>query len=522
MSRFQRFSDRRKSVIDLPVRLLLIVVIGAANVGGAIVVATFAIWVLPPGPLADPARVRLLNAVLMLVYLSVTVPLGVLWGTLRFRVSAEDPHRERQLVLYAPLRLTIAQGIFWALAAVLFGIVNTGFSVRLGLAVTETVVVGGISTCALCYLLAERILRRTATKVLRGAPPRVRRGATVLVRFVLFWALGTAVPVSGMLAAAAGALIYPDVTARDLAVITIVIGVAAVGAGLLTTVGAARAVADPVRSVRRAMQEVEEGRLDAAVPVYDATELGRLQAGFNTMVDGLRERDRIRDLFARQVGHEVASVSAAAGEIQLGGEVRNVAVLFVDLVGSTSLAARGTPTTVVELLNRFFAVVVEVVESCGGWINKFEGDAALAVFGAPNPVTDPAGQALCAGRTLAGRLAEELPDLLAGIGISAGDAVAGYVGDLRRFEYTVIGDPVNEAARLTELAKATPERVLAAGDAVALARPSEAARWVVGDGVTLRGRTEPTRLAEPAARSGNGRGDHPGSTARDPQGATRP
>jgi adenylate cyclase len=143
------------------------------------------------------------------------------------------------------------------------------------------------------------------------------------------------------------------------------------------------------------------------------------------------------------------------------------------------------------------------------------------VFGAPNPVTDPAGHALCAGRVLARRLTEELPDLFAGIGVSAGEAVAGYVGDVRRFEYTVIGDPVNEAARLTELAKSTPERVLAAGDAVALASPSEAAHWVVGDAVTLRGRSQPTRLAEPAARSGNGPGDQP-STARDPQGATRP
>jgi adenylate cyclase len=215
------------------------------------------------------------------------------------------------------------------------------------------------------------------------------------------------------------------------------------------------------------------------------------------MVAGLRERDRIRDLFGRQVGEEVASVTTAASEVRLGGEVRSVAVLFVDLVGSTSLASRQAPEDVVALLNRFFAVVVEVVEQNHGWINKFEGDAALAVFGAPNPVIDSAGSALRAGRQLAERLTRDLPEVRAGVGVAAGDAVAGYVGDPRRYEYTVIGDPVNEAARLTDLAKTTPGGVLAAGDAIALAGVAEAARWRLGDAVTLRGRTTPTRLANP-------------------------
>jgi adenylate cyclase len=184
--------------------------------------------------------------------------------------------------------------------------------------------------------------------------------------------------------------------------------------------------------------------------------------------------------------------------VELGGEVRRVAVLFVDLVGSTAMAAQRPPTEVVGVLNAFFAVVVEVVERHGGWINKFEGDAALAVFGAPNHLPDAAGCALAAGRELAERLAEELPDLTAGIGVSAGDAVAGNVGDVRRYEYTVIGDPVNEAARLTELAKTAPGGVVASGAAVSLASGREAERWRVEDSVVLRGRTEATLVAVPA------------------------
>jgi adenylate cyclase len=121
----------------------------------------------------------------------------------------------------------------------------------------------------------------------------------------------------------------------------------------------------------------------------------------------------------------------------------------------------------------------------------------FAVFGAPVGIADPAGSALAAARGLGARLAAELPDIDVGIGVSAGDAVAGNVGDLRRFEYTVIGDPANEAARITELAKEVPGRVLASAAAVDLAAGSEARRWEEGGTTVLRGRPEPTRLAFP-------------------------
>ena len=111
------------------------------------------------------------------------------------------------------------------------------------------------------------------------------------------------------------------------------------------------------------------------------------------------------------------------------------------------------PSEVVRLLNKFFRVVIDVVESEGGFVNKFEGDAALCVFGAPVASDDPAGPG-AAGRSAAGqRLEREVPEVGFGIGVSAGKAVAGNVGSEQRFEYTVIGDPVNEAARLSDLAK---------------------------------------------------------------------
>ncbi|HVL84414.1 MAG TPA: adenylate/guanylate cyclase domain-containing protein [Pseudonocardia sp.] len=490
-----------RSVVGWPARLALAVVVVVANLVGAGVVLVLSAWVIPTGDLADPGRARAVNFAVFGAYLLLAVPVGLLWGSSLLRMRRAGPRaaqdRERRLVLGGPLRLVMVQAVLWTVAAGVFALLNLQFSGRLALAVAETVLLGGITTCALSYLLTERILRSTAERVLRDEPPRRRTLLGVSGRLALFWLLGTGVPVLGLLLSAVSALVFDDVAAPQLAVIVLSIGGTALLVGFLVTVGAARAVAAPVSAVRRALQRVERGDLDVHVPVSDGTELGQLQAGFNTMVEGLRERERIRDLFGRQVGREVARAALDAGEVVLGGEVRRAAVLFVDLVGSTDLAVQRPPAEVVGLLNRFFAVVVAVVEEHGGWINKFSGDAALAVFGAPGDGDDPAGHALAAGRTLAQRLRDELPEVAAGIGVSAGDVVAGNVGDVRRYEYTVIGDAVNEAARLTELAKAAPGGVLAAGRAVELAGPEEAARWKFGATTTLRGRGEPTRLATP-------------------------
>jgi class 3 adenylate cyclase/integral membrane sensor domain MASE1 len=208
----------------------------------------------------------------------------------------------------------------------------------------------------------------------------------------------------------------------------------------------------------------------------------------------LAERERLRDLFGRHVGDDVAR-AALDGELAPDGEEREIAALFIDLVGSTSLAWDRPPRQVVSLLNAFFRVVVHVVEANGGAVNKFQGDAALCVFGAPRLRERPAGDALRAGRELCLRLATEVPQVSFGIGVSAGRAVAGNVGGEARFEYTVIGDPVNEAARLCDLAKARSQRMLASQTALERAGAPEDGRWRLGESVTFRGRQAPTRLA---------------------------
>jgi adenylate cyclase len=211
------------------------------------------------------------------------------------------------------------------------------------------------------------------------------------------------------------------------------------------------------------------------------------------MVEGVRERRVMNDLFGRQVGVDVAQQALERG-VRLGGEQVEAAVLFVDVIGSTELAATRSPAEVVSALNAFFAVVVEVTDRTGGFVNKFEGDGALCVFGAPVPREDAATCALLAARLLHERL-ENVRGLSAAIGVSAGRVVAGNVGARERFEYTVIGDAVNEAARLTELAKTRPSRLLVSAAALTAADADERKRWTTDGEVVLRGRSTPTPLA---------------------------
>ncbi|MGZ8746381.1 MAG: adenylate/guanylate cyclase domain-containing protein, partial [Mycobacterium sp.] len=198
----------------------------------------------------------------------------------------------------------------------------------------------------------------------------------------------------------------------------------------------------------------------------------------------------------RYVGEDVARRALERGT-ELGGQERDVAVLFVDLVGSTQLTATIPAGEVVNLLNDFFRVVVDTVNRHGGFVNKFQGDAALAIFGAPIEHPDACGAALAASRELHDEVIKVLGQTEFGIGVSAGRAIAGHIGALARFEYTVIGDPVNEAARLTELAKLEAGHVLASAIAVSGALDAEALCWDVGEIVELRGRAAPTQLARP-------------------------
>ena len=311
-------------------------------------------------------------------------------------------------------------------------------------------------------------------------------------------------PVIGIALLAFFQLAMRNLSETQFAVGVMMVSIAALIFGCLLTWILSWLTATPVRVVRAALKRVEQGNLRGNLVVFDGTELGELQRGFNAMVDGLRERERVRDLFGRHVGREVA-LAAEREKPKLGGEERHVAVVFIDLVASTQLVTNQPPAEVVQFLNRFFAIVVDEVDRHCGLVNKFEGDASLAIFGAPNRLESPEDEALAAARTMADRLANEMPECRAGIGVASGQVVAGNVGAKERFEYTVIGEPVNEAARLCELAKSYPGQLLTTADTLQRASENECAHWSLGETVTLRGHDQPTQLASLAAAVQPGR-----------------
>jgi adenylate cyclase len=416
--------------------------------------------------------------------------------TFAWLLEGRDPSEEEQrLTLRLPGYTAALTATAWGVGSTIGFLVNLDHSFDAALLIGVAFWLGGETTSALAYLLSERTVRPATALALEARSP-TRPTLGVQNRLVITWSLGTAAPMLSVLGVGIAGLVRDEVDTVALAAACVFLGTVALGTGLLATVMVARAIAEPLSAMRAAVERVRAGDLEVGVPVDDSTEVGLLQAGFNRMAEGLRERARIRDIFGRQVGEDVARSALSEG-VRLGGEEREIGALFVDLSGSTSMALAMPPSEVVRLLNKFFRVVVEVVEREGGLVNKFQGDAALCVFGAPAASEDPAGEALCAARTLGRRLEREVPEIGFGIGVSAGRAVAGNVGAEQRFEYTVIGDPVNEAARLCELAKGRPERVVASDAALDRAARAEARSWEVGERTVLRGRLEATGLALP-------------------------
>lgn len=483
------------------------VLFGLANVVGAIVVFVFLSYILTPlaGATAVPGGGDD-DLVVFAAYMAVAMLLGgvaasrALVPTSRWLVDSTPPTpAARDLALRLPARFGVIGLAGWFGAAVTFGVVNAvaGEEALELLRIVVGIILGGLSTSALTFLLAERALRPVFVRALAAGIPTHTRTVGIRPKLVLSWALGSGIPLLAIVAAPLGR--RSTATVGDLAALA---AIGLVSGGLMIGF-AARSVGDRLVVVRRALRQVQEGDTEVSVTVDEGGDLGLLQAGLNEMVAGVRERERLRELFGRHVGDEVAQQALERGG-GLGGEQREVSAMFVDLIGSTALAAERPAAEVVLVLNVLFGAVVAAAAAEGGWVNKFEGDGALCVFGAPAAQADHARRALRAARSLRDelvRLRVDVPALDVGIAVSSGVAVAGNVGAERRYEYTVIGDPVNEAARLTEMAKANPRRLLASGRAVEAAGPAEAARWRPAGVVHLRGRAEPSEVYEPTGPS---------------------
>lgn len=476
-----------------------------SNVNGVLIVSVFLLFLLPFPELSNQSEVIRTNVTWILIVWVATAPIALIWTAKLWRPvhrwlksGVPATFEERRLVLLAPVRVLMVPATLWALSVVVFTIVNSQYDSRLAVAVAIAIALGGMATGLFTYLTVQRILRPVTTLALADAVHDRQELPSIAWRIMLAWGLGTGVPILGIVLVSFGVLsgTLAD-TEREVALTGVFLGLTGLLSGMVAMWISTRSLSEPLNELREAMDRVRGGTYDVRVDVYDGSEVGLLQAGFNDMVAGLAEREQLRDLFGRQVGPEVAEKALERGP-ELGGEELDVAVLFCDLVGSTQLAQQRPPHEVVELLNRFFGIVIEVVTDRGGTVNKFLGDAGLCVFGAPLPHDNAAAAALDAACEIRRRMLAELPGYDAGTGVSAGTVVAGNVGSAVRFEYTVIGDAVNEAARLTDLAKREQARILVSEAAVIAAGEPAQSGWERVGRERLRGRSEPTAIYRPS------------------------
>jgi adenylate cyclase len=403
--------------------------------------------------------------------------------------------------LEATLRLPRDQALLaftlWVGGATLFGGLNLA-SDGLGyhaLRVSAGVVMGGLTTSGLTFLVLERTLRPAFAAAIRSSPsatPVALRQRNVRGRLLLGWALGSGVPLLGiaLVAVRPGADLPADVQ-RALAFL-IPAGLIA-GAGLASM--AAHAVADPLARLRSALTQLGQGDLSVAVEVDDRGDIGLLQAGFNDMVDALRQRRRLELLFDRHIGPEVR-VALDDEQRDGGPRLRHVTIMFVDLIGSTELVERSPVLDVKRLLDQFYTTVVTVATEHGGWVHKFLGDGALVVFGAPFELPDRAAAGVAAGLSLRRRLLMAPAVVDIGIGISSGDALIGTVGPEDRADYTLIGRPVHEASRLSDEAKRRPSRLLVS-EPTLLSAGVDLDAWGQPELVVIRGQLKGVSVAEP-------------------------
>lgn len=221
-----------------------------------------------------------------------------------------------------------------------------------------------------------------------------------------------------------------------------------------------RSFVTPLDELHATTEAIAGGDLDRPAAILGGDEIGRLARQVNIGLRGLRERDRLHEAFGAYVDPALATRVLDEGP-QLGGNVVEVTVAFIDIRSFTAFAEESTPTEVFRLLNEFYGVVVPVVERYGGHANTFQGDGLLAVFGAPTELEDHADQAVTASIEVARAVRQHFGgDLRLGIGINSGPVVAGTIGGGNRAAFTVIGDPVNTASRVEQITRQTGDVVL--------------------------------------------------------------
>jgi len=243
---------------------------------------------------------------------------------------------------------------------------------------------------------------------------------------------------------------------KTMRVTALSVGLFAIGLALFALLSAR--MLRPLKTLTAAAGEVAQGNLAVPLPpARSRDEVGRLSKSFAGMLEGLRQRDFIRDTFGRYISKEVVDTLLGSPDgLKLGGDRREITLLVSDLRGFTSLAGRLAPEEVIRILNRYLERVVEILTRYRATVDEFQGDGILAFFGAPIAAADDAERAVACAiemqRALVALNVEQrrlgLPELEMGIGINTGEVIVGNIGSEQRTKYGAVGAAINLAYRI--------------------------------------------------------------------------
>jgi class 3 adenylate cyclase len=394
----------------------------------------------------------------------------------------------RRRAVALPWIFTAVSAGGWLLASVVWGVVwpailgSASFPrfLRTFIAVS---LIGGSVTAVFTYLAVEHRWRRQLPRFFPRGDVTAVRGVprlSVRTRLLVTLLLVGLLPLGLMAALTLGRaqlMIGADPLAatallRDMVVLIVFLFVVGALTAVALAVFVSPSVAGPLADLGRAMERVGEGDLAARCPVVSNDELGTVTEGFNRMVAGLQERERIRETFGKYVSPQVRD-EVLAGRVELAGQVREVTILFSDLRDFTPWVESHPPADVVRDLNAYFTLMEAAIRRHGGLVLQFIGDEIEAVFGAPIALPDHPDQALHAALEMRRRLAEWNAEpargggrLAHGIGIHTGGVLAGNIGSPDRLSYALVGDAVNLASRLQSLTKELGAQILVSGETV--------------------------------------------------------
>jgi adenylate cyclase len=485
-----------------------------ANGVGALIVFLFFV-LLSPGQISDDELhdVLVRSGIAFAIYMPIALLLGRSWAgraplrpILRWLESnrtASD--HERSQVLSYPATWALRSSVFWIAGAVIFAFLNRSLGPSNVISIVGIALLGAVTACALQYLMVERMMRPVTVLALDGSQPERLQTPGVATRLIMAWALASGVALLGVATFAVVDLAGGHLNQTRLTGAILFLAVTGLVAGATAIGLAARSVSDSLAGVRSAQERIERRDFEARVEIDDGSEVGLLQAGFNRMAEGLGERERIREAFGAYVDPDVAEHILAEGT-DLGGEEVEATILFVDVRDFTGWAERASAQEVVGTLNRLFEAIVPIIHEHGGHVDKFVGDGLMAVFGAPRRRHDHADRGLAAALQIAALVAQRFePELRVGIGLNSGSVVAGNVGGAGRLDFSVIGDPVNVAARVEAATRETGDTILLTAETRQRLTDSRAG-LEERPAIPLKGKRNPVALFAPSPNGGGAAG----------------